>query len=169
MTEPGSLRLALGAALLLIGALVVETRVLLRWRSDRWFALAFPLGLRLVPIPTAPTGSGRTASVRWEVGRPGVVRFWADPDERVAPTGLRGVVYLARGRAGIELDVRWAPPLSPLVAAAWLAGLGVVRGEAAVTVPIAVMMVAGVGLLYWDRARRVAAELRWAFLRGEGI
>lgn len=167
--EPGSLRLALGAALLLIGALVVETRVLLRWRSDAWFSLALPLGVRLVPIPTAPVGSGRTASVRWEVSGPGRVRFWADPDERIAPTGLRGMVWLAQGRAGIELDVRWAPPLSPVLAAAWLAGLGIVRGEAAVTVPIALLMVGGLGLLYWERARRVAAELRWAFLRGEGI
>ena len=162
----GSIELALLAALAFLGGLVIETRVLLRWRFDAWFTASLPLGLRLVPIPKAPTGSGRTHSVRWEVSRPGMVRFWADPDERRAPTGLHGLVWLTPTPHGVELDVRWAPPYSPLLAAAWLAFLGAARGEIHLTVPIAIAIVLGVCLIYWDRARRVAAELRASFLVG---
>ncbi len=160
----GSLEVALIAALALVGGLVLETRVLLRWRTDAWFTASFPLGLQLVPIPTAPKGQGRTASVKWEVSRPGLVRWWADPDERRAPSGLRGVVWLVPTARGVLLDVRWAPPLSPLLAALWLAFLGVARGEAQLTVPIALAMVVGLGVVYWDRSRRIAAELRQSFL-----
>ncbi len=60
--------------------------------------------------------------------------------------------------------VCWAPPWSPLLAALWLAGIGAVRGEAWLTVPIAAVMVLGVVLLYRQVALRVAAELRWGWV-----
>jgi hypothetical protein len=77
------------------------------------------------------------------------------------------VVLLGSTARGVELDVRWAPPLTPILAAVWLAALGGWRGEASLTVPIALAIVIGVGVLYWDRARRVAAELRLAFAAWE--
>lgn len=156
--------LALGVALAFLGGMVLETRVLLRWRRDWYFLPGFPVLPRLVPILKPPEGQGRTASVRWEVSAPNVVRWWADPSERKAPRGLHGVVVLAQGRRGIELDVRWAPPWTPFLAALWLALLGVLRGEAQLTVPIALAVAFAVAVVYADRARRVAAELRWSFV-----
>jgi hypothetical protein len=164
--DEGSLTLPLVAAALLLGGWIAETRVLTRWRPDWYFLPGIPLGLRPVPIPTAPEGEGRTRSVRWEVSAPDLVRFWADPTERAAPSGLHGVVVLLRSRKGVELHVRWAPPWSPVLAAFWLAALGIHRGEARLTVPIAVCILAGLLYLYGERARQVAAELRWAFVRG---
>lgn len=169
MGEEGSLTLALASALLFLGGLVLETRVLLRWRMNWYFLPGVPLGIRPVPIASPPNGDGRTASVRWEVTSPTMVRFWADPNERVTPSGFHGVVVLTPTRKGVELDVRWAPPWTPLFAAIWLAGLGIARDEASLTVPIAVMLVLGVFVLYGSRARPIAAELRWAFVRGEDV
>lgn len=163
--DPSSLGLALAAGLVFLGGMVLETRVLLRLRPDWYFLPGLPIGARLVPIARPPEGSGRTPSVRWEVAKPHLVRFWADPSERVTPSGLHGVVVLAQGRSGVELDVRWSPPWTPLVAALWLAVLGTARGEGHVTVPIAVAIVLAIGVLYAERARRIAAELRWAFVR----
>ena len=162
----GSVELALFAALAFLGGLVLETRVLLRWRTDAYFLVTLPLGASLVPIRAAPQGRGRTPSVLWEVARPGLVRFWASPDERRAPSGLHGIVWLVPGAGGVGLDVRWAPPWSPLFAALWLALLGVARGEGQLTVPIAAMITGALAFIYWDRARRVAAELRFAFTTG---
>jgi hypothetical protein len=34
------------------------------------------------------------------------------------------------------------------------------------TLPLALALTAGTAYLYWTRARRAAAELRWAFVRG---
>lgn len=166
MVEPGSSTLAIAAAVLFLGGWLLETRILLRWRTDAYFLAAFPLGLRPVPIPVAPEGQGRTRSVLWEASRPDLVRFWADPRDRTTPSGMHGVVVLTRSRRGVELEVRWAPPWTPLVAAVWLACLGIVREEAALTVPIAACIVGAVLFVYGERARRVAAELRWAFVRG---
>jgi hypothetical protein len=165
--ESGSLALALAAGLVFVGGMVLETRVLLRFRRDWYFLPGFPLGLRVVPIPRPPEGSGRTASVRWEVSSPHVVRYWADPSERVTPSGLHGVVILAQGRQGVELEIRWAPPWTPFLAAIWLAVLGTARGEGHLTIPIAVAIVLAIAFLYAERARRIAAELRWAFVRGD--
>jgi hypothetical protein len=95
------------------------------------------------------------------------VHFWADPGERAAPMGLHGVVVLAQGRQGVELEVRWAPPWTPLFAALWLAGLGAARGEGSTTIPIACCIAVGLFVVYFERARRIAAELRWSFVRGE--
>ena len=163
--ETGSLQLALFAAVTFLGGLVLETRVLLRLRTRWYFSLGIPLAGTLVPVPRAPEGKGRTASVQWEVAEPGLVRFWANPDERKAPSGLHGIVQLVPTvGGGYGLSVRWAPPWIPLLAALWLALLGAARGEAALTVPIAVLIVAAILFVYGERARRVAHELRQAFL-----
>lgn len=164
--EAGSLALALAAAIVFLGGMVLETRVLLRFRRDWYFLPGFPLGARIVPIPRPPEGSGRTRSVRWEVAAPHLVRFWADPSDRTAPTGLHGVVILAQGRQGVELELRWAPPWTPILAATWLAVLGAARGEGRLTVPIAIVILLAIGALYAQQARRIAAELRWSFVRG---
>lgn len=164
-TNP-SLPLALGVAFALLGGLMLETRVLTRFRRDWYFALALPLALQLVPIPKPPEGSGRTATVCWERSAPHIVRFWADPSARAAPMGLRGIVMMAQSSRGIALEVWWAPPLSALVAPLWLALLGLMRGEGAITVPLAAAILAGILWLYRERAKVAAAELRWAFLQG---
>lgn len=159
----GSSGLALLAGLLLLGGLVLETRVLLRRRPDWYFRLGIPLGAQPEPIPTAPTGSGHTESVRWSTGPPGWVYFWADPAKRAAPTGLHGAVRLIAGTNGTGLQLSWSPPLTPLLAAAWLGALGVSRGE-----PIATAIGAGIAValmvVYGDRARRCGAELRQSFV-----
>ncbi len=168
MLEEGSFTFAAAAAFVLLGGLLVETRVLLRLRPSWYFLLGVPVLPPVVPIPSAPSGSGATETVKWEVVAPGVVFWWADPKRRTAPTGLHGVVMLAQTHDGaVSLQVRCAPPLSPLVAALWLGLLGAARGEAHVTVPIATVMVLGIGLLYYERARRAARELRWSFVRGD--
>jgi hypothetical protein len=169
--ETGSLGLALFAAFGLVGGLWFETRWLLARRFDGYCLLGLPLGARLVPIPHVPEDEGRTATVRWELGparadAPRIVRFWADPRARTALTGLHGAMILHRGPRGIELEVRWAPPWTLILAATWLVTLGIARGEAGLTVPIAVAMIAGVVVVYGERARRAAAELRWAFVSG---
>lgn len=165
--EEGAIELALLAAVLFLGGLVLETRVLLQWRANWYFAAALPLGAVLVPIPRLPTGEGRTPSVRWEAAEPGLVRFWADPSERRAPSGLHGVVLLHPRTDGmVELTVRWAPPWVPLLAALWLAMLGLARGEGQLTVPLAAMIAAAILFVYGERSRRVAAELRHSFVSG---
>lgn len=161
----GSLQFALFAAILFIGGLVVETRVLLHWRPSWYFAATLPLGATLIPIPMLPTGEGRTPSVRWDASEPGVVKFWADPLERRAPSGLHGLVVLhPRTDGQVELTVRWAPPWVPLAAALWLAFLGMARGEAQLTVPIALMIGTAILFVYGDRSRRIAQELRASFV-----
>lgn len=167
--EEGSLELALLAAVLFLGGLVLETRLLLRWRPAWYFSAALPLGALLVPIPRQPTGEGRTPSVKWEAGEPGVIRFWADPDERRAPSGLHGVVQLLPRTDGmVELSVRWAPPWVPIAAAMWLAFFGMARGEGGLTIPLALMIAAAILLVYGDRSRRVAQELRASFVEADG-
>ena len=164
MMEEGSLTLALASALVLIGGLVLETRVLLAYRTDLYFLASLPMMRMLVPIPEVPKGQGRTPSVLWEVTSSGMVRYWASPKERKAPSGLRGVVHFVPTTAGWALAVRWAPPWSPILAALWLAVLGIARDEAQLTVPIALMMVAAILFVYGQRAQAVAQELRFSFL-----
>jgi hypothetical protein len=166
----GSMRLALGSALMLIGGMVLERFLLTRFRWMAYFSAGFPLFPQLVPIPTRPTGRGETATVHWEVveGREDRIRFWADPDQRRAPSGLHGAVRLyplSGGRTG--LAVRWSPPWTLLLAAGWLVVLGVIRQEPQITVPIALVWVLGVLMIYRQAALRAAAELRWAFIKGE--
>ena len=159
--------LPLLVAVLLFVMLMLETRLMMRWRKDTYFAAALPLGLDLVPIPKPPTGSGRTATVRWEVSAPHIVRFWAEPSQRRAPMGLHGIVTLAQSRTGISLDVAWAPPWSALIAPCWLASLGISRGEGLLMVPLGALLLVGILSIYRERALVAAAELRWAFLQGE--
>lgn len=155
---------ALFAAVAFLGGLLVE-RLLLQFRVGAWFTAGFPLFPELVPIPRLPeTEAGRTLSVHWE--RHGdVLWFWSQPGERNAPMGLHGAIRLVRGSRGVHLIVRWSPPWSPMLAAAWLAGLGATRGEAAFTVPIATVMILGILFLYRTYAVKAAAELRWALVR----
>ena len=164
------MRLALGSALVLIGGMVAERFLLTRFRWTAYFSAGFPLFPELVPIPVAPKGEGETATVRWEVveGDEDYVRFWADPDQRKAPSGLHGAIRLYRAAGGsVGLAVRWSPPWTLLLAAAWLVILGIARREPQITVPIAVVWVLGVLIIYRQAALRAAAELRWAFVQGE--
>ena len=165
----GSMVLALGSALTLIGGMVVERFLITRYRWTPYFTTGFPLIPELVPIPKAPEGQGKTATVNWEVVGDGqIVRFWADPDQRSAPSGLRGAIHLYRAGAGqVGLSVRWSPPWTLLLAAGWLVMLGVVRHEPQITFPIATVWVLGVLLVYRQAAVRAAAELRWAFVKGD--
>jgi len=166
----GSMHLALGSALMLIFGMVCERFLITRFRWTPYFTAGFPLFPELVPISKAPEGTGETATVHWEVvGEDGdLVRFWADPDKRRAPSGLRGAVKLYRARGGsVGLAVRWSPPWTLLLAAGWLVVLGIVRQEPQITVPIAIVWVMGVLLIYRQAALRAAAELRWAFVKGE--
>jgi hypothetical protein len=163
----GSMGLALGSALMLIGGMVVERFMLTRFRWTPYFTAGFPLFPELVPIPRAPQGTGETATVRWEVVSDGeLIRFWADPDKRTAPSGLHGAIRLyGAGSAHIGLAVRWSPPWTLLIAAGWLVVVGIIRDEPQVTVPIAVVWVIGVMVIYRQGAMRAAAELRWAFVK----
>lgn len=155
------------AAVIVVGGLFVE-RLLLGIGLRAYFRVGMPLGAELVPVPLAPRGEGRTATVRWKVDADGgSVRFWSQPGDRTAPMGLHGVVGLVRTPRGIQLPVRWSPPFTPFLALVWFAGLGVFRGQGLITVPIAVLIMAAAILLYRQSALRAAKELRWAFVSGE--
>lgn len=160
MNEP-SISVAAIAAFSFAGGLLVE-RMMLTRRPLWYFSVGIPVVPALVPIPAVTERlAGKTKTVHWE-RRDDVVFFWAPPGARTAPTGFHGLVTLNRTTRGVQLDVRWAPPAAPLAAAAWLAGLGLARGEALTTVPIATIMVLGILVLYRTFAVRAAAELRWA-------
>lgn len=149
------------AALTLLGGLIGE-RATLRWRPRGYFRVGFPLGAEPVPIPAVPAAtSGKTPQVHWE--RDGdELWFWAEPNERKAPMGLHGQVTLVRTTRNVRMDVIWAPPWTPMIAAVWLAGLGAARGEAALTAPISVVLVVGLLVLYRQAAVQIAAELRYS-------
>lgn len=165
--EEPSLTLAVVTALLLVGGLVLERLLLTRWRFDAYFELGVPLMPPLVPVPEAPRGEGRTATVRWEVVGDRV-RFWGVPGERAAPTGLHGVVRLRPAGGRVALDVRWSPPISYLLAAAWLVVLGALRDALALAVPIAALLLLGITVAYRAFAVRAARELRFAFVEQAG-
>ena len=158
---------AIGAALVLLGGLLAE-RWALRARWAPYFRVGFPLSPPPVPIPDMPPETGHTSSVAWERPDAEEALFWADPHQRSAPTGLRGVVFLVPMQAGrLHLDVRWAPPWTPLVAAGWLMGLGFARQEW-VAVPAGAMLVLVLLAIYRHAALRAAAELRWSWVSGRG-
>ena len=156
---------AMLAAGLMFGGLAVERAMLVRLWGP-YYALGFPLGRLLLPIPMAPQGSGSTAMVRWEVREEGVL-FWADPGSRSAPMGLHGLIRLRRRGGSVVLEVFWAPPWALIFAAIWLICLGLLRGEGWLTVPVGSSMVLGIAVLYWRSALTAARELRWAFVKGE--
>ncbi|MFT7519859.1 MAG: hypothetical protein ACI9MC_002003 [Kiritimatiellia bacterium] len=164
LTTGGSLTQLLIAGGLCIGGLVLE-RILLQIQWKPYFLFGLPLWMELVSVPNMPEGEGETASVNW-VAEPGLVRFWSQPGRRGSPMGLHGVVQ-ADGPAGdVRLNVRWAPPWTPLLAMVWFAGLGVARGQGHLTLPVAALLCAGILVGYRLVAVRAAAELRWAFVRG---
>jgi len=163
----GSLRLTLLVLVVLVGGTLLEAL----WIRAVWlpyFRVALPLGAQLVPLPKPPTvEEGRTAGLGFRRLQPTRYAFWSDRDARSSPTLLHGMVDLVPARQGVALHVTWAPPWTPVVAALWLIVLGIVRGEAQLTVPIGTMMVAGMGILYLKGARSAARELRWALARDE--
>lgn len=163
MMEDPSLQLAVVTTLALVGGLVLERLLLTRWRWSPYFAAGLPLMPGPVAIPSRPSGEGKTASVRWEVVGD-LVRFWAEPGDRAAPSGLHGAIrlYDSGGRTG--LAVRWSPPWSYLLAAVWLVVLGLMRGEIELTLPIATMLVIGIFVAYQRFAARAVQELRATFV-----
>lgn len=155
--------ITLVAAAVLGGGLLVE-RLLLAARFTPYFTAGFPLLPELVPIPAVPKREeGTTASVRW-VRDGAIVRFSAHG--RGGPMGLHGAVLLRPvRRGGVAMDVRWAPPWTPLLAATWLGGLATARGEPYM-LPVAVGLGFVVLHVYRTAAVKAAAELRWAFVSG---
>ncbi len=161
----GSVLTAMMAAVLFLGGLLVE-RILLAMRPRWYFQVGLLLSPPLVSLPYLPEGQGRTATISWEAEEE-LARFWSEPGARRAPMGLHGSVRFLRTRRGDwQPEVRWSPPWSPVLAALWLVGLGAARGEAWLTLPIALAMVAGVFVLYRRSALRAAAELRWRWVSG---
>ncbi|MCB9685221.1 MAG: hypothetical protein H6738_06630 [Alphaproteobacteria bacterium] len=166
----GSLPVALLAALLLFGGLFLETRVLVRRRFDGWFLVGLPVPGRLVPIPRPPPmGMGRTPTVVWERTTPNLVRWWGVSGERGVPMGLHGCVILAQARGGVELQVRWAPPWTLLLAPVWLASIGTLRGDGPIAIGLGALVAIAVLAVYGSAAARVAGELRWSFLSRDGV
>lgn len=156
------LPLALLATALLFGGLLAE-RILIGVRHRGYLGLGLPIGPELVPIERLPKKeSGETASVHWVLDGT-TVYFWAGR----APTGLHGRISLVGPPGRVALDVRWAPPWSPLFAALWLIGLGLVRGDGWLTVPVGSMMGVGLLFVYWQAAVTAARELRWALVKGD--
>ncbi len=157
----GSPLVAAMAAFTLLGGLLGE-RALLRWRPRAYFRVGFPLGMEPVPIPAVPVAiKGKTSQVHWERDGDEII-YWAEATERKAPMGLHGQVTLVRTTRNVHLDVIWAPPWTPMIAAIWLAGLGAARGEAALTAPISIVLVVGLLVLYRQSAVQIAAELRYS-------
>lgn len=165
-TEP-SLGLAVTTALLLIGSLVFERLLLVRWRFDAYFKAGLPLLPAPVPLPVAPRGEGRTRTVQWEVVGD-LVRFWGVPGDKSAPTGLHGAIRLYPTRGRIGMAVRWSPPLSYLFAAVWLIVLGALRDALMVALPIALLMIFGIYVAYRGFAIRAVRELRFALSEQAG-
>ncbi|MFK7928421.1 MAG: hypothetical protein AB8H79_09530 [Myxococcota bacterium] len=163
----GDLPLMLTVAVMVVVGLILE-RVLLRAGWAPYFRVGMPLGEQLLPIPHPPTGSGKTASVRFATHTDGhEVLFWANPGDRSAPMGLHGVVGLVRGANGVHLPVRWCPPFTPFFALIWFGGLGASRGQGFVTIPIAILLMGVLIVVYRQSAVRAARELRWRFVSGE--
>ena len=162
LLDEGSTGLALAVLAVLVGGTLLE----LLWVRARWafyYRAALPLGAELVPLASVPTvAEGRTNALGFRRVADDAYVFWADRDARHLPTLLHGMVQLVPLRSGCALKLTWAPPWTPVIAALWLIALGVVRGEAQVTVPIGSAMVLAMGVLYLRGARLAAAELRWA-------
>ncbi|MEO0599973.1 MAG: hypothetical protein AAF211_00965 [Myxococcota bacterium] len=159
-----SLEVALGAAVLLLGGLVFETRVLPGLWVPVYNDIGLPLLVSLPPIADRPTGRGDTPSVAW-VAHGRRVRFAGRPRERRVPVGLHGTVRFHDVAGGRQMRVSWSPPWTLFAAMVWAALIAVSRGEGAFMVPILIGLGAVVGGLYWSQARRVAVELRMAFSR----
>ncbi|MBW2255494.1 MAG: hypothetical protein JRI25_12965 [Deltaproteobacteria bacterium] len=149
-----------------LAAILVATTVewfLLWWRPRFYYRFAFPLGLEPLPIPSAPEGSGETATVAWTVVDDEVL-YWAMPGSGRGLPGLHGVVKLVPDRDRLRLVVRWAPPWSFVVLAACVGVGGATMGFAMVGGVSAALVLAAVVMVYNQAAIRAAAELRWAFV-----
>ena len=152
------------ACFVLIGGLVAER--FLMTAGVRWYyRFGVVLPVELVPLPGVPEGTGRTRLVRWMSMTDGAVRFWAPPGAGSAPMLLHGLVRLAPVAGGMAMVVRFCPPFSLMLAPIWLVGMGIYLGEPQLTIPIALLMISGVSVLYWQFARRAAVELRWSFIQ----
>jgi hypothetical protein len=148
------------AAVFVVG-LILE-RALIRYRVAAYVGLGVPLGVEIAPIPDVPEGDGATRLVRW-ARRGDVVLFWADPGRSVAPMGLHGSVRFEGSGPRKRVDVRWAPPLAPLGAAAWVALVGWSRGEP-IIIPFVIVIVSLVFWAFRSFALKAAHELRWAWV-----
>jgi hypothetical protein len=164
----GSLRrVAFAVLVVALSAVAERVWVALRWQP--YFAAGIPLAEDPLPIARKPTESaGAVAGVRWErvPGRE-AARWWADPERRIFPGGLHGIVYFGASGRGIQLVVRWSPPWTPIVAFLWLAGVGAADGQGWMTVPLAVLLTFGLAGLYRREAARAAAALRYGWARGD--
>lgn len=163
LLAPGDLRLPALVAVALVLGFILEA--LFMGRGARWYyAAGAPLRPPLVPytMPSKPHESGTHAGIHWRRIEPGMVVFWADRQDRRVPTMLHGLALERQRGEVVHLDVRWAPPWTPLLAACWLMVLGLLRGEAQLTVPIGIAMIVALGILYHRGARGAAASLRFA-------
>jgi len=161
--DPSSPEIALGAVVVLLGALVLETRVLPGTWVPGYHDVGLPLGASLPPIPERPKGSGDTDSVAWSVVG-GRVRFAGRARERRVPAGLHGTVRFRDTPQGQQMRVSWSPPWAFAIAAGWACVVALERGDTFM-VPLLAALGGVVGWLYWSQARRVAIELRMAFSR----
>lgn len=161
--DPDGVRASLAAAVVLLGAMLGE-RLAVGARFVPYFRLAVPLPeepLPLVKLPEAIAGRGPT--VAW--AREGhLVTWWVEG--RGAPRGMHGNVRLEPGPRGVRVRVSWFPPLLPLVAAAWLLGIGAQRGEVPMSAALASFIVVGVFAVHRPFAVRAAAELRYSLSGG---
>ena len=78
-----------------------------------------------------------------------------------APQGLHGIVLLHPDATGrVHLEVRWAPLWTPLLAFAWFAVLGAMRGEGAITGPLSAMLAGAMLYAYFVSSTRAVRTLR---------
>jgi len=169
LLTPGSLTLPLLVAFGLLAGFVLEALFLTRG-AGWYYAMGLPLGRTPSPYepPARPAPQGRHGGLRFRRIGPGLVAFWADRRDRRLPSLLHGLAVERVVGDTTVLDVRWAPPFTPLVAAAWLIVLGLIRGEGQITLPIGLMMIGAIGLLYHRGAVQACRTLRFALQQEEG-
>ncbi len=168
LLTPGSLTLPLLVGLGLLAGFALEA--LLLARGARWYyAVSLPIGRTPVPYeaPARPAERGAHGGLRFRRIGPGLIAFRADRRDRRLPSLLHGLAVERVVGAKTVLDVRWAPPFTPIVGASWLIVLGLIRGEGQITVPIGLMMIAALALLYHRGAVQACRTLGSA-LQQEG-
>jgi hypothetical protein len=164
--DDGSFGLTTAVFVGLLVLFLLERVALLKcWQP--YYSLGFSGLPEMVPVPSVPEGQGDCASVRWRVESQRVI-WWAVPRSGRAPMGLHGCTELVGTVGSFRLNVRWAPPWTPLLALAWFAGIGLARGEGYLTVPVGVFLIGLIIWMYRSAALRAAAEIRWAIVSGSG-